>query len=335
MIALLTRKTQVLYTAVLEKVKELMAGFNPTIIMADFEPSLRNALRETFPQCTIKGCWFHYTQAVIRKIRKLGLTAEMTTNVEFKSWINSVLVVPLLPSRRIGEGYELLMMKDFGELNINTLTDYLTHRWKNRVAVEELSVYWTMDRKHNPAEAYNRKLSRFLIGNAAPNYFNFLRQVKESLKTSNLDFIRLRNGLSITRPVKKETVTLNNQFLRGWERLDRDQSVENFLMQMKYNAAALTDGDDNDGFEGENDTSEEEVLPPAAANVPNVDPEPERCPICLMDTADEKWAFVPCGHSPFCQPCSATAIDGNYLNTRNQNRDVYCPVCRQIVTSRY
>ena len=245
--------------------------------------------------------------------KKIGIDGRNDENVEFKSWINSVLVVPLLPSRRIGEGYQLLMMKDFGELNINTLKDYITRRWKNRVAAEELSVYRTMDRTNNPAEAYNRKLSRFLIGNAAPNYFNFLRQVKESLKTSNLDFIRLRNGLSITRPVKKETVTLNNEILRGLERLDRDQSVENFVRHMKYNAAALTDGDDNGGSEGENDTSEEEVLPPAAANVPNVDPEPERCPICLMDTADEKWAFVPCGHSPFCQRYSATVMDGNYL----------------------
>ena len=85
MIALSTRKMQPLYKVVLEKVKELVPEFNPVIMMADFETSLCNALRETFPQCPIKGCWFHYTQAVIRNIRKLGFTTEMTTNVEFKN----------------------------------------------------------------------------------------------------------------------------------------------------------------------------------------------------------------------------------------------------------
>ena len=77
----LTRKTETLYKAVLQKIKELVPEFNPVMIMADFEASLRDALKDTFPQCVIKGCWFHYTQAVNRKAKKLGFTVEMTVDI--------------------------------------------------------------------------------------------------------------------------------------------------------------------------------------------------------------------------------------------------------------
>ena len=48
-----------------------------------------------------------------------------------------------------------------------------------------------------------------------------------------------------------------------------------------------------------------------------------RCPVCL-GPVQETWAFVPCGHSPFCGSCSGAVIALNNV----------CPLCRQIVTSR-
>ena len=104
----------------------------------------------------------------------------------------------------------------------------------------------------------------------------------------------LRNGLSITKPLKKETINLNNQILKGWEKFDRDHSIETFLSHMKYNTAGLTDVDNNDGSDSENEIGEEEAVPAAPENEANVDPEAERYPVCLMDNPEEKWAFVPC-----------------------------------------
>ena len=227
-IALLTRKTQPLYKAVLETVPE----FNPEIMMADFETSLRNELRETFPQCTINGCWFRYTQAVIRKIRKLGFTAQMTTNVEFKNWINSVLVVPLLHCGRHRRSLRIVVDKSFRRVEHRYPQGLHYSSMKNPSCRWRLSVYRTKGRTNNPTEASNRKLLRFLIGNATPNYFIFLRRIKESLKTSNLDFISLRNGLSITSPIKKETINLNYQILKGWEKFDRDQVIWSITQQV-------------------------------------------------------------------------------------------------------
>lgn len=53
-----------------------------------------------------------------------------------------------------------------------------------------------------------------------------------------------------------------------------------------------------------------------------------------MLALDDVWAFVPCGHSQFCNNCSETVINNTYINTRNQNRDVPGLVCRKKVKSR-
>ena len=310
--------------------------------MTDFELALRNSIREAFPQCTLKGCWFHYTQAVVRKMRTVGLSGERDSNEEFKTWLGSVLVVPLLPAARITEAYDMLLRKDFG-LSVTPFKEYINSFWK-RMSPGELSVFRTVGRTNNPAEAYNRKLLRFLVGNSHPNYFHFLRQISESLKSSHLDFVRLTNGLSITRPMKKETISLNKHILRGWERFDRDQDIEHFFSSMKYNVARFTEaetaasddderddaGDDDNNDDGVNidGNSTEE---PIVTNNENLD----RCPICLLNINEDRWAFVPCGHSPFCQSCSSTVLDNVYeIRTRQVDRQVRCPVCRQPVTSR-
>ena len=48
---------------------------NPDIIISDFEIGAMNAFKEVFPNTTIKGCHFHYTQAIWRNIQENGLCA--------------------------------------------------------------------------------------------------------------------------------------------------------------------------------------------------------------------------------------------------------------------
>ena len=55
--------------------------------MVDFESAMWRALREVFPDASIKGCVFHLTQAVWRKVQDLGL---QTAYSEKKSTYNFV-----------------------------------------------------------------------------------------------------------------------------------------------------------------------------------------------------------------------------------------------------
>jgi len=71
----MTRKTTALYEAVMRKVQELQPQFQPTRVIADFEEAPAAAVRNVFGNnVVVSGCWFHYDQALIKRLRKLGLT---------------------------------------------------------------------------------------------------------------------------------------------------------------------------------------------------------------------------------------------------------------------
>ncbi|XP_029053838.1 uncharacterized protein LOC114881267 [Osmia bicornis bicornis] len=65
-----------MYTAIWCKIKELapMLHKNLKFTITDYETAAMVTLEQQFPSSIVKGCWFHYNQAVLRKWRHLGLT---------------------------------------------------------------------------------------------------------------------------------------------------------------------------------------------------------------------------------------------------------------------
>ena len=63
------------YTTIFIQLKNILdtnGSINVKQIMADFEAALVNQLKTTFFMAIIKGCWFHFNQAIIRKLFNLG-----------------------------------------------------------------------------------------------------------------------------------------------------------------------------------------------------------------------------------------------------------------------
>ena len=49
-----------------------IGALSPANIMCDYERGLRNSLESNFPTAHIDGCFFHFPQALMRKIQSLG-----------------------------------------------------------------------------------------------------------------------------------------------------------------------------------------------------------------------------------------------------------------------
>ena len=58
----------------LRKLGDLVPQFILAQVIADFEEVLPVAVRAVFGDVTVSGCWFHYAQAIIKRLRKSGLT---------------------------------------------------------------------------------------------------------------------------------------------------------------------------------------------------------------------------------------------------------------------
>jgi len=49
--------------------------------MADFEEAAVSAFREVYGDVNVVGCWFHYAQAIVKRVDKLGMKAHYRHDV--------------------------------------------------------------------------------------------------------------------------------------------------------------------------------------------------------------------------------------------------------------
>ena len=96
----------------------------PTQVIADFEEAPAAALRNVYgDQFIVSGCWFHYSQALIKRLRKLGLTDGYRNDEETQTIFRCLLSLPLLHCTR-ASGTEELSDISVGHLgNYNATTE--------------------------------------------------------------------------------------------------------------------------------------------------------------------------------------------------------------------
>ena len=66
---IMSRRRKKDYLAVFRSLLHLLPRTSVQKFVADFEKGLWNALRQLFPGIPIKGCVFHWCQAIFRKIQ--------------------------------------------------------------------------------------------------------------------------------------------------------------------------------------------------------------------------------------------------------------------------
>ena len=67
----MSRKTESLYKAVIEKILEIESEFKPDLAVGDYEDASRNAFQAIFPPINVVGCLFHFSQAIWARAKKL------------------------------------------------------------------------------------------------------------------------------------------------------------------------------------------------------------------------------------------------------------------------
>jgi hypothetical protein len=101
----MTRKTQELYTRVFRILLDLVPEWTPTEVMSDYEDAPINALRAIFgDSIQPTGCWFHYSQAVFRRVVRLGLMVAYRQQEAVRTLCRSLMVLPMLPPNDIRSG---------------------------------------------------------------------------------------------------------------------------------------------------------------------------------------------------------------------------------------
>ena len=168
----MTRKTKVLYKAVFEYIKSLVPTFIPENVMADYEDASVQALNEVFDNgLVIKGCWFHFSNSVIKHVQAIELTIGFRDDAIVRKCVRALTCLPLLPQShdKIVETLDLLILFSDGipatsphKDKITSMFQYIKRRWTECSAVgpERLSVFGCSERTNNSAESFHSRFKR-------------------------------------------------------------------------------------------------------------------------------------------------------------------------------
>jgi hypothetical protein len=90
---LLPAKSQIIYTKLLTLLKDLCQQHQlklpPRTIFLDYEVAIRNAAHAVFPDIKAKGCFFHYTQCIWRKMEDTDLQVPYKENNDINKLVRS------------------------------------------------------------------------------------------------------------------------------------------------------------------------------------------------------------------------------------------------------
>lgn len=174
--ALLCEKTALTYTRILrllkDKAAELGYVLNPGLVHTDFESGFLPSFRTEFPNTQIRGCYFHFTQAIYKNILSKGFQPAYVNDIEIHRYLRQLMVLAFLPANHIANYYDA--WKDDMPLNIRReiqpMLNYFEHQWLRACPPNIWSVYRIPRRTNNNLEGWHSGFAK-RIGVSAPNFF--------------------------------------------------------------------------------------------------------------------------------------------------------------------
>ncbi|CAF4671057.1 unnamed protein product, partial [Didymodactylos carnosus] len=80
----------------------------PKFVTIDFEIAVANALKATFQNVTVFGCFFHYKQAAWRKIMQLRLKDKFIEDRDIRHHIKDIMALTFFPTQDVSAEFEIL-----------------------------------------------------------------------------------------------------------------------------------------------------------------------------------------------------------------------------------
>lgn len=199
----MTRKTQAAYEHALRYVHENVFSLQCGAMITDYECAMRQAIRKVVPNIKLLGCWFHYAQAIRRKVASISdlfdliRTTEKARDIYYK-----IICLALLPHDRIERAFNEIALEALQLSKAFTpLIKYFQKQWLERVGPKNFSVFLEETRTTCSAEGYNGKLGKNF--KTHPNFLEFIELLQwEELNKSN-ELEKHINGTLQIQPKKK------------------------------------------------------------------------------------------------------------------------------------
>ncbi|XP_071108948.1 uncharacterized protein [Haliotis cracherodii] len=102
---LLPNKSPETYTTAFRLLKteteRLHLNLQPHNLQIDFEKAFANAALAVFDIIQIRGCYFHFSQALWRRVQHPGLVSRYKDDADFRKLVERAKALPLVPLHQI------------------------------------------------------------------------------------------------------------------------------------------------------------------------------------------------------------------------------------------
>ena len=220
---LLPNKTEATYTRMWERVRIICPTASPTRMIMDFEKAAINAFQMEWPTTSVKGCYFHFTQNIWRKIQELGLQTDYMNDEQLALRLRMLPALAFAPPFEVQELFpqviEQLDIPASLELALYFETTYIgrtvsggtqlaplfpIEMWNHHHAVPQ-----GIPRTTNAVEAWHRAYNA-TIGCHHPNVWKWINAIR---REQGLVEVKQAKFLSGDKPSKRTKNSANEDGL--------------------------------------------------------------------------------------------------------------------------
>ena len=203
--ALLPDKREATYRRVIAGLLHARPNLQPQSVLVDYERAAVNALQNAFPQTNVKGCFFHLSQNIYRKVQSNGLQEQYGSDADVNLHIRMIAALAFVKEDEVEDAFETL--QDNITPEVVPILDYFedvyigrVRRCRRRTPTFPKSM-WNMyarvheelPRTNNAVEGWHRGFATNL-GAYHPNFWRYLDILKREQCLSKAKLTQLISG---------------------------------------------------------------------------------------------------------------------------------------------
>ena len=141
------------YKAVFRAVLELAPSLAPEEMVTDFEEAIWRAAAHAQPDVAVRGCNFHFSQALLRQVSELGLKRAYCKQGVVQDYIKLLFALPYLPKEHIRPTF--YRIAEGANDALKPLITYVEKQWFHKFTPEDWCVYRHTLRTNNDVEGWH------------------------------------------------------------------------------------------------------------------------------------------------------------------------------------
>ncbi|XP_069114505.1 uncharacterized protein [Argopecten irradians] len=220
---LMTRRQTSDYVKVFEALLDLLPRRAAVqTLVADFEKATWAAARVTIPGVVIRGCNFHWNQAIWRKVQEVGLQVEYMQKTDVYTTIRRVMALPFVPSDEVENCFNMIRVPEGGNEKMEQLCRYVDRNWihSQTFPIQSWNVFGVSTRTNNDCEGWHRRLSH-TARDTTPPFYVLVPLLHEEAKKLPLQKQMVEEG-ALTRLQRSATRQFQGKIFRLWSKYEAE-----------------------------------------------------------------------------------------------------------------